>query len=85
MGKQHNSLLLFTLVCIVVGLFASLAPFSFIENHSSFDSSVIEDLLLLPVQLTITGLLLLLTRLCSIYFANPQLFSFLLVPPPISN
>ncbi|MCX6064907.1 MAG: hypothetical protein NT121_04030 [Chloroflexi bacterium] len=85
MHKKDNPLLLFTLVCIVVGLFASLAPFSVIESHGLVDSSVTEDLLMLPVLLTVTGLLLLLTRLCSAYFAVPQLFSSLLVPPPISN
>ena len=85
MCKKNNSLLLFTLVCILVGLFASLAPFSIIENPGLFDLSVTDDFLLLPVLLTVTGLLLLLTRLCSAYFAAPQLFSSLLVPPPISN
>ena len=83
--KQNNSLQQLTLICIVVGLFFALAPFSIIENNGLFDSSIAEDFLLFPVQLTVTGLLLLLTRLSSAFFAVPQPFSSLLVPPPISN
>ncbi len=85
MFRKNNALLLVILICIVAGLVASLAPSCFIENQGLFDSSFTEDLLLLPVLLPITGLLLLLTRLCSAYFAIPQLFSSKLVPPPISN
>ena len=85
MSRKNNALLLVILICMLAGLVASLAPSCFIENQSLFDSSVTEDLLLIPVLLTITGLLLLLTRLCSAYFATPQLFSSQLVPPPISN
>jgi hypothetical protein len=85
MCKKNNFLLLFTLVCIAVSLFSSLAPFIDIEIHGSLDSFVAEEFLLLPALLAVIGLLLLLTRLCSAYFAVPQLFSTQLVPPPISN
>jgi hypothetical protein len=85
MCKKNSSLLLFAMVCIVVGLFGSLTPFVEIEKDGLLDSLVAEEFLLLPVLLTVTGLFLLLTRLCSAYFAVPQLFSSLLVPPPISN
>ena len=83
--KQNNSLQQITLICIVVGLFFSLAPFTFVENNGLFEPSITEDFLLFPVQLTVTGLMLLLTRLCSAFFAVPQPLSSLLVPPPISN
>jgi hypothetical protein len=85
MCRKNSSLLLFTLVCIVVGLIGSLTPFMDIQQDGLLDSLVAEEFLLLPVVLTITGLLLLLTRFCSVYFAVPQLFSSLLVPPPISH
>jgi len=85
MCKKNNPLLLFTLVCIIISLFGSLTPFSDIEHDGVSDSSGGDDFLLLPGLLTITGLILLLTRLCSAYFAVPQLFSSLLVPPPNSN
>ena len=85
MCKKNNSLLLFALVCIVVGLFSSLTPFLDIEQDGLLDSIAAEEFLLLPVLLTVIGLFLLLTRFCSAYFAVPQPFSSLLVPPPIFN
>ena len=85
MCKKNKSLLLLSLVCIVVGLFASLTPFVDIEQDGFSDSPSAEEFLLLPVLLNVTGLILLLTRICSAYFAVPQLFSALLVPPPNFN
>jgi hypothetical protein len=85
MCKKNSSLLLFALVCIVVGLFGSLTPFVAIENDGLLDSLLAEEFLLFPVLLTVTGLFLLLTRLCLAFFAVPQSLSSLLVPPPISN
>jgi len=85
MCKKNNLLLLFTLFCIVISLLCSLSPFSDIEHDELSDSPGSEDFLLLPGLLTVTGLILLLTRICSAYFAVPQLFSSLLVPPPNSN
>ena len=85
MSKKNNILLLFTLVCMVMGLFACVTPMIDIENHGLLDSLVGEESFMLPVLLTVSGLFLLLTRPCSAYFAVPQHFSSLLVPPPISN
>ncbi len=85
MCKKNNSLLVFTLVCILVGLFASATPFLDIENEGLSEVLDAEEFLLFPAFLNVTGLFLLLTRLWSAYFVVPQLFSSLLVPPPISN
>jgi hypothetical protein len=85
MCKKNNPLLLFALICIIVSLFGALTPFSDLEQDGLSDSPGSDDFLLLPGLLTITGLILLLTRICSAYFAVPQLFSSLLVPPPNAN
>jgi hypothetical protein len=85
MYKKNNILLLFVLVCIVLGMFVPLTSMQFTDGHTLLESSVSEDLLLLPVLLTISGLLLLLTKFHSHTIANPQLCCSLLVPPPIQN
>jgi len=85
MCRKNNLLLVVTLVCIAIGLFASHVPFVDIESDGLFDSHVNDDLLLVPSVLTVTGLLLLLTRIFSAYFAAPEIVTALLVPPPISN
>jgi hypothetical protein len=77
--------MLFTLVCIVAGLFGSLTPLLDMESDGFLDAPLAEEFLLLPTFLTVTGLFLLLLRICSAYFTAPKLFSSLLVPPPISN
>jgi Ca2+/Na+ antiporter len=82
---KNNTLLLFTLICIVIGSFALLTPFSVIDNDGLLDSFCTDDFFLLPVLLTVTGLFFLLTKLPSTCFTVPQPFSTLLVPPPISN
>ena len=82
---KNNILLIIALVCIIAGLFGSLMPFSIMENESFSDSLASEEFVMLPVLLTVTGLFFLLTSLGEEYFAVPQQFSFLLVPPPISN
>jgi hypothetical protein len=85
MCKKDNSLLLLSLICIVVSLVGTLTPFSEIENEGLLDAPGSEDFLPLLVLLTLTGLSLLLTKLPSAYFTVTQLFSPLLVPPPIFN
>jgi hypothetical protein len=85
MFKKDNSQLLIALVFIVVSLFGSLTPFSEIDNEGLLDAPGSEDFLPLLVLLTLTGLSLLFTKLPSAYFTVTQLFSPLLVPPPISN
>jgi hypothetical protein len=84
MCKKDN-LLLLALFFIVVGLFASLTPFSDIDHDGLLDPFGAEEFFLLPVLLTVTGLFFLLTKLPSTCFAVPKPFTTLLVPPPISN
>jgi hypothetical protein len=84
MCKKDN-LLLFVLLFIVVGLFASMTPFSDIDHDGLLDPFGADEFFLLPVLLTVTGLFFLLTELPSTCFAVPKAFSTLLVPPPITN
>ena len=48
MCKKNNSLLVFTLVCILVGLFASATPFLDIENEGLSEVLDAEEFLLFP-------------------------------------
>jgi hypothetical protein len=82
---KKNKLLRFALLLIVVGLFASITPFSDIDHDGLLDPFGAEEFFLLPVLLTVTGLFFLLTKLPSSCFAVPKPFSTLLVPPPIAN
>ena len=84
MFKKNRPLLLITLICIIVGLFTSLTPFLEIEFDGQLDSHF-NDALYLSTYFYVTGLFILLIQLFSAYLAVPQLFSFLLVPPPIST
>jgi hypothetical protein len=83
--SKNKFLLLFSLVCILFGLLAALMPFSDIDGDGLLDSLVTDDLVLVPGLCTFTGLCFLLTRLPTACLAAPQLFSSLLLPPPIFN
>jgi hypothetical protein len=82
---KNKNLLLFILVCLVIGLLAMLTPFSDIDNDGLLDSLVTEGSILMPVLCSVTGLFFLLIRLTSAYLAAPRLLSSLLIPPPIFN
>jgi hypothetical protein len=82
---KKNALLLFTLVCLVIGLLATLTPFSDIDNDGLLDSLVTEGFILIPVLCSLTGMLFLLTRLTSTCPIATRSFSYLLLPPPIIN
>jgi hypothetical protein len=82
---RNNILLLFTLVCLVIGLLAALTPFSDVDHDGLLDSLITDGFVLVPALCFVTGLFLLLTRLPSACLAAPRLFSFLLLPPPIFN
>jgi hypothetical protein len=83
--RKTNTLLLFTLICLIIGLLAALTPFSDIDNDGLLDSLVTEGTILMPVLCSVTGLFFLLTRVTSAYLTTPQLFSSLLILPPIFN
>jgi hypothetical protein len=83
--RKTNTLLLFTLICLIIGLLAALTPFSDIDNDGLLDSLVTEGTILIPVLYVVTGLFFLLPRLTSTCLTAPRLFSYLLFPPPIFN
>jgi hypothetical protein len=82
---KNKALLLFTLVCMVIGLFAALIPFSDIDQDGLWDSLVTEGDILIATFCSALGLFCLRTRFYKICLAAPQQFSFLLLPPPIFN
>ena len=82
---KNNILLLFILVCLVIGLLAALVPFSDIDHDGLLDSFITGGLVLIPALCSVTGLCLLLIRLPSACLAAPRFFSTLLLPPPIFN
>ena len=82
---RNNLLLLFILVCLVVGLLAALIPSSDVDHDGLLDSFITDGLVLIPVFCSVTGLFLLPTRLPSACIAAPRFFSTLLLPPPIFN
>ena len=83
MWSKNKFILLLTLVCLVFGLFAVLAPFTDIDNDGVSDSLVTEGLLILPVLYAVIGLVILLARLTPPILSEPQFFSSLFFPPPI--
>ena len=82
---RNNILLLFTLVCLVIGLFAALVPFSDMDHDGLLDSLITDGFILVPALGSVTGLFLLLTGLPVACLAAPRFFSTLLLPPPILN
>ena len=83
--SRNNILLLLTLVCLVIGVLAALVPFSDMDHDGLVDSFITNGFVLVPALGSVTGLLLLLTRLPSACLAAPRFFSTLLLPPPILN
>jgi len=82
---KNNALLLFTLICLVIGLLATLTPLSDIDDDGLLDSLVTEGFILMPLLYSIIGLFFLPTRLTSARLAAPKLFPSLLILPPIFN
>jgi hypothetical protein len=83
MCRINRLLLLLTLVCLVFGLLALLAPCSDIDGDGLLDSLMTEGFVLMPVICAMTGLLFLLDRFVSVYLPAPRLHSFILFSPPI--
>jgi hypothetical protein len=82
-ARNNQTLLLITLLVAGIGLLACLAPVSDFQNDGFLDSPISEEFLLFPALLSLTGLLLLLTRQCHAFIPAPQQLSPLPVPPPI--
>lgn len=83
MSAKNKLLLLLTLACLLLGLFAVLAPFTDIDNDGVSDSLVTEGLLILPVMCVLAALVFLLARFTSPALSEPQFFPYLFFPPPI--
>jgi hypothetical protein len=69
----------------VIGLLLALTPVSDFDQDGYLDSLVTEGFLLIPVLYSISGLFSLLIRLTTTCLIAPQVFSTLLVPPPITT
>jgi len=85
MCKKSNSLLSFVLLLAVLGLLSALLPASDFDNDGHLDSLVTEGFVLLAILSNVVGLSSLLTRLAVSYLIIPQVFSPIIVPPPIST
>jgi len=83
--KNNHLLQVILVCCVVLGLLTALMPFSDIDNDGLPDSLITEGAILFPVLYTITGIVFLSSRHPAACIAAPQLFSSLLLPPPISN
>jgi hypothetical protein len=82
---RNNIPLLLILVCLVIGVLAALTPFFDMDHDGLLDSLITDGFILIPALCSVTGLLLLLTRLPVACLAAPRLFSSLLLLPPILN
>jgi hypothetical protein len=84
MCKKSDALLLLVLAFSVVSLLSALLPVSDFDNDGNLDSLITEGLVLLPIFSIAIGLFSLLTSLPATCLIISQIFSTLLVPPPIS-
>jgi hypothetical protein len=85
MCRKNRLLLLLTLVCLIFGLLAMMAPFSDIDGDGLLDSLMTEGFVLLPVLYVMAGLLFLLDRFASAYLPAPRPHSSFLFSPPIMS
>lgn len=83
MCRKNKLLLLLTLVCLILGLLAMMAPFSDIDGDGLLDSLMTEGFVLMPVLYAMTGLLFLLDGFISTDLPAPRPHSSFLFSPPI--
>jgi hypothetical protein len=85
MCKKSNTLLSLVLVFAVFCLLSALMPASDFDNDGHLDSLVTDGCVLLAIPGTMIGVPSLLTRLSTSHLIIPQVFSPLIVHPPIST
>jgi hypothetical protein len=85
MCKKSDILLLFVLIFAVFCLLSAIMPVSDFDNDGHLDSLVTEGFVLFAILSNVIGLSSLLTRLAVSYLIIPQIFSPLIVHPPIST
>jgi len=83
MCKKSKILLLLAMVFIMTILLSTLIPVSDFDQDGYLDSLVTEGLLFIPMLYSAVGLISLLIRLPAVCLIVPELFSTLIVPPPI--
>jgi len=83
--KNNHLLQVILACCMVLGLLTALMPFSDIDNDGLPDSLITEGAILIPLLCAIAGIIFLSGRHPAACIAESQLFSSLILPPPISN
>lgn len=82
---KNKALLLFILICTMVGLLAALMPASDIDHDGLLDSLITEGFILISMLCSAAGLFLILNKFPSASLAAPLSFSTRFLPPPISS